>query len=182
MFTVITGGSGSGKSEYAESVVIQYGGLPRFYIATMQPYDAESYVKIARHRRMRQEKQFTTIEAFIALEEVKVPENSVVLLDCMSNLVANEMFAQEKKKENDRTEDVVKKILTGIREILSQCEHLVVVTNEVFSDGLDYDPWTREYIQALGEINVQMAKIAEEVVEVVYSIPIHKKGGRKECD
>ena len=44
MLAVITGGSGSGKSEYAESVATSLAkrdGLPLYYIATMRPFGAE---------------------------------------------------------------------------------------------------------------------------------------------
>lgn len=182
MFTVITGGSGSGKSEFAESVVTQYGEKERFYIATMQPYDEESFEKIARHRRMRAEKQFTTIEAFTNLDQVRVPKGSVVLLDCMSNLVANEIFKEEKSKNKRTKNEMVKIIVEGIQTICLQCDHLIVVTNEVFSDGIQYDEWTMEYIQVLGTVNTRMATIAEKVIEVVYSIPIIQKGGSDFCE
>lgn len=53
MITLITGGSGSGKSAYAEKAVMEFGELNRIYIATMYPYDKESYKRIDRHRKMR---------------------------------------------------------------------------------------------------------------------------------
>ena len=39
MFCLITGGSGSGKSEYAEHMVLRLGTGPRLYIAPMYPFD-----------------------------------------------------------------------------------------------------------------------------------------------
>ena len=60
MFTLVVGGAASGKSEYAESLVLQ--DLPRYYIATMQPFDGECRARIAKHRRMRAEKQFVRSE------------------------------------------------------------------------------------------------------------------------
>lgn len=57
MITVITGGSGSGKSAYAEKIVTDFGDLERIYIATMFPFDEESHQRIARHRQMRAEKK-----------------------------------------------------------------------------------------------------------------------------
>ena len=41
MFTLVTGGSGSGKSEYAESLVDSWND-PKIYIATMMPFDEET--------------------------------------------------------------------------------------------------------------------------------------------
>ena len=40
MLTLVLGGAASGKSEYAESLVLKTA-LPRYYLATMQVWDAE---------------------------------------------------------------------------------------------------------------------------------------------
>lgn len=54
-------------------------------------------------------------------------------------------------------------------------EELVIVTNEIFSDGIEYDPETIRYQAYLGEINRKMADMAGSVVEVVYGIPVTVK-------
>ena len=43
MMTVVTGGSGSGKSAFAEDKIVSFGPAKRIYIATMHPYDEESH-------------------------------------------------------------------------------------------------------------------------------------------
>ena len=60
--------------------------------------------------------------------------------------------------------------------VVFRCSHLVIVTNEVFSDGCEYDDSTTDYIRRLGELNVKLAKAADTVVEVVYTIPVVLKG------
>ena len=170
MITLITGGSGSGKSAYAEKKIVEFGDFNRIYIATMYPFDAESHRRIERHRKMRAEKNFTTIECYAGLKNVKVPENSCVLLECLSNLTANEMF-----QENGAKEKVVEEILEGIKNLENQAEQVVIVTNEIFSDGIEYDTETKQYQKYLGEINREIASHACEVTEVVYGIPIHHK-------
>ena len=62
MIHLVTGGSGSGKSAYAEQCILDFGGTRRVYIATMQPFGAEGQARIARHRKMRVAKQFSTID------------------------------------------------------------------------------------------------------------------------
>lgn len=174
MFIVVTGGSGSGKSAYAESLIVQSEIKKRYYIATMVCSDEESRQRIQRHRKMRAGKGFETLEIPIGLKNVHVPENSAVLLECMSNLSANEMFAGDKPGD---AASVTAQIMKEIHRLKAECELLVVVTNEVFSDGRTYDEMTEEYLKCLGMINTQMAQIADEVTEVVYTIPIiHKKG------
>ena len=95
MLVVVTGGSGSGKSAFAEDRVLSFGEARRIYIATMQAFDEESHRRIRRHRRMRAGKGFETIERYTELDELILPKNCVVLLECMSNLVANEMFRED---------------------------------------------------------------------------------------
>ena len=54
MITLIMGGSGSGKSAYAEDYALaQAGESSKYYIATMQIYDAEGQRKVERHRKLR---------------------------------------------------------------------------------------------------------------------------------
>lgn len=172
MLTLITGGSGSGKSEFAEDLSVSYKSNNLIYIATMFLYDNESLKKVERHKRMRDHKNFKTIECFKNLKSLFISNNSTVLIDCMSNLVANEMYLEGGAK--DKT---VQEVIRGIESINNQVENLVIVTNEVFSDGIVYDDDTMRYIRNLGEINKEIGKKADNVVEVVYSIPVFHKGG-----
>ena len=61
MLTLVLGGAASGKSEYAEALVLR-STLPRYYLATMQVWDAECAARVEKHRKMRAAKQFETIE------------------------------------------------------------------------------------------------------------------------
>lgn len=167
MFTVITGGSGSGKSAFAEDLILREGMGRRIYIATMFPYDEESHQRIDRHRRMRSGKGFETVECYTGLRELQVPRDSHVLLECMSNLAANEMFFSQ--GAGDKT---VEEICAGISGLLKQTSHLCVVTNEIFSEALVYEGDTRRYQEYLGEINRRMAVMADRAAEVVYGIPL----------
>ncbi|MDO4522337.1 MAG: bifunctional adenosylcobinamide kinase/adenosylcobinamide-phosphate guanylyltransferase [Eubacteriales bacterium] len=172
MLVLVTGGSGSGKSEYAERQMTGFAGHRRFYIATMECRDAESERRIARHRAMRAGKGFETLECPGDLERLSLDKEADVLLECMSNLVANEMFADGKLHEE---KEIADKILKGVKHLLRQSRHVMIVTNEVFSDGAPYDPWTQEYLRCLGRVNRVLAEMADRVVEVVYSIPVERK-------
>lgn len=171
MLIVVTGGSGSGKSAFAEQMVLKLNQRRRLYIATMYPFDEECRHRIARHRKMREKKAFETLECYTHLEMAKVLGYETVLLECMSNLTANEMY-----QEGGAGDDCVDAILRGVEHLISQCDHLVIVTNEIFSDGILYDPETVRYQRYLGEINRRIARMADLVVEVVYSIPVVHKG------
>ena len=71
MFHVITGGSGSGKSAFAEDCIVKYhrGDSLLYYVATMMPFGVEMEAKIDRHRKMRAGKGFETIECYLDLHQ-----------------------------------------------------------------------------------------------------------------
>lgn len=191
MITLVTGGSGSGKSAYAEDVAVSAEGTEKYYIATMQIYDAEGERKVERHRKLRAGKGFTTIESpwnvgqavFPTFTEAKTvcidcgepepiqkkPGQRTALLECMSNLVANEMFSTDGMREEDA---VVTKVVQDMELLAAKLDHLVIVTNNVFEDGISYDAGTMAYLRALGRINAALAKRADRVVEVVVGIPV----------
>jgi adenosylcobinamide kinase/adenosylcobinamide-phosphate guanylyltransferase len=183
MVTLVIGGSGSGKSEYAESLVMSLGQGRRIYIATMKPWDEECRRRIERHRQMRAKKQFETIECYRDLKELKLDlggQPSVVLLECMSNLVSNELFGLGEEGEAPCLEGALAaaELLEGIGKLKEKAEHIVIVTNEVFSDGDNYSMETMAYRKVLGEINQKIAEISDEVIEVVAGIPIMMKKRR----
>lgn len=173
MLVVVTGGSGSGKSEFAENIAKKLyenkGAKHLFYVATMKPYGKEVLQKIQRHKALRADKGFETIECYSDISSLDINENSVVLLECMSNLVANEIF-------DYKNINVVGDVLKGVNKILKKST-LVVVTNEIFADGISYDEETVDYMKKLGEINCSVVECSDMAVEVVCGIPIYIKGG-----
>lgn len=208
MITLITGGSGSGKSAYAEKYIChalnEKGCKEKYYIATMQVFDDEGQRKIDRHRRLRAGKGFITIEQPRDIQNAvsKLQSESSLktvrsaLLECMSNLVANEMFspvdasgmqaAEAEKEALDAPENmkdyetaqisrVSKKVLKEVSILSENVAELVIVTNNVFEDGVSYDESTMNYIKAMGIVNRGLAAMAERVVEVVAGIPVAVK-------
>lgn len=168
MITLIIGGSGSGKSEFSEKLAMECSGK-KYYIATMAAKDEESLKKVQRHRDMRSGKNFETIEAERNLALVNI-DGGTVLLECISNLVANEVFG-----EGGGTGNAYKSIIKGINELVKKAENFIIVSNEIFSDGVIYDEETVKYIALLSKVNDYLSKLADEVIEVVYGIPIYHK-------
>lgn len=171
MFHLVTGGSGSGKSAYAESL---FAAKSRsIYLATMKPYGEETLAKIARHQRLRAGKGFVTVECQEGLDKVILPGNGGVLLECISNLAANELYREDGTLR--ARQETAQRIISGIENILRQTDDLVVVTNEVCSDVPDYSSETKEYIALMGTLNQKLARMADKVTEVVYGIPVPLK-------
>ena len=173
MLILLTGGSACGKSTYGEGLAIQ-GPKPLYYIAAMQPFDDECLRKIARHRELRRDKGFETIERYTGVDTLELPRTGgTALLECLCNLTANEMYIQP-----DHPVDPVEKVVAGVDNLRRQTDTLIVVTNDVGSDNEDYDHETRRYIRALGAINARVAAMADRVYELVAGIPLCLKGGQ----
>jgi len=172
MMILIIGGSGSGKSEYAEERAVAVNEGELIYIATMQPFDLEGEQRIIKHREMRKDKNFKTVECYTHLEKTAIKKGQTVLLECMSNLVANEMFS-----ESGRTKNTAEIILCGINQLKKSADSLIIVTNNVFDDGILYDSETQKYLKTISEINKELAMQADQVIEVVHKIPIVIKSG-----
>ena len=171
MLTLVVGGAASGKSAYAERLVLQTV-LPRYYLATMQVWDAECAARVEKHRRMRAEKQFETLECPLHLGTVHLPARGTALLEELGNLTANELYDPA-----GAGEAAASAILDGLGRLAAQCEHLVVVSNEVFSGGANYAGDTDRYLKALAQVNNALAARADAVVRVVCGIPVYYKGG-----
>ena len=197
MIVFVYGGSGSGKSAFAEKRITELNenGVSLYYLATMQVYGDEDRERVRRHRMLRKDKGFITIEQprDIGLVVDRLGKGDV-LLECMSNLVANEMFQTEEAVEGlgeelaDNANDehnmddksifyksLVTKIKNDIAALNKSCGNLVVVSIDVFEDGVIYEPDTMKYIKALGDINRYLATLSDEAWEVVAGIPIMVK-------
>ncbi|MFA9376656.1 MAG: bifunctional adenosylcobinamide kinase/adenosylcobinamide-phosphate guanylyltransferase [Lachnotalea sp.] len=172
MIILITGGSGSGKSEYAENLAMKLNQKDEMtYIATMHPYGKETLLKIERHKEMRKGKGFETIECSYALKDITKPIHSTVLLECMSNLAANELYMDQGAKEN-----ALKEMMDGIQVLSTKSDNLIIISNEIFNEDMEQDIEMTTYIQLLASVNKEIGRLANVVCEVVYSIPVFYKG------
>ena len=176
MLTLVLGGAASGKSEYAEALVLR-SALPRYYLATMQVWDAECAARVEKHRKMRAAKQFETLECPLHLETVHLPRRGTALLEDLGNLTANELY--DPAGSCLPPKQAAEKMLAGIEAIAAQCNHLIIVSNEVFSGGADYAGDTDRYLLALARVDNALAARADAVVRVVCGIPVYYKGVEK---
>lgn len=182
MLHIVTGGSGSGKSEYAERMVTKNTSDCLIYLATMMVWDDEGRERVRRHRSMRAGNGFMTVEQYTGLSSLELTpvitpahqtetgrvEKPSVLLECMSNLAANEFYSNESHAYHN--------IMEGIARLRLQCRELVIVTNEVFGGGSGYGDETMRYIGLLGKVNCRLGEMADTVTEVVYGLPVRLKG------
>ena len=192
MLILIYGGSGSGKSEYAEQYICNACGLKedKLYIATMKESGKDGRRRILKHRDRRKDMGFVTVEKPVRIGEIE-DVKEYVLLECVSNLLANEMYEMWDMYETDASDrdhvdksvsdgvsdgsGIIDDILNAISDIERRSKLMVVVSNDIFSDGIEYPKSVREYMKALADINRRLADSAAEVYEVTAGIAIKRK-------
>ena len=174
MVTLIIGTPDSGKSALAEDIVLASECKNRIYLATMKVCDAEGEKRVIKHRTSRDGKGFVTLEIPFgvgrALEEIKEPSDSVVLLECISNLVGNEMHDDPKAsllcQPNTRNiEAFVSLVMSDIRTLAAGVKELIIVTNEYETDE-SYDDETKLYIELCNRVNRELAGFSDEVKDI----------------
>lgn len=175
MISLIIGGSGSGKSEYAEALCIEEPGS-RLYIATMEPFGEEGRAKIRRHHQLRSGKGFDTFECYTNLEAANLEYYDVILLECVSNLVANEMYSENGSRLPQAS------IVNGILHLSQCCSSLVIVTNNTCEDLQEYSQEMVQYQKELGALNQKLANISDRVIEIHCGYPLIYKESKNECN
>ena len=166
----IIGSPDSGKSALAEKTVSELSDPDhRIYIATMIPYGEEGRERVRRHRMMRDGKGFITIEAPFdicsSLSDYNMSnggrlDNMTVLLECLSNLVANELF----ERRSDRDE-MLGRLYEDIRWIAQRAGNLVIVSNH-FETEESFDDETRFYAETLDMLNEMISGLADKTIRI----------------
>ena len=162
---LVVGTPNSGKSAYAESLLMdEYGDEAKAYIATMEPYGEEGQLRIKRHRQLRSGKNFVTFEQPRQLcqltDVMKESEIRAGLLECVSNLVGNEMYCNDNADMSD--DELCNLICDQIIRLDKALEQLYVVTN-VFDMDESFDDETRRYVMLTDMVNDTLAKAAHTV-------------------
>jgi len=165
--TLVIGGAASGKSVFAENLVMSYAHL-RSYIATAEAFDNEMAAKVAKHKAQRGG-EWDTYEKpnapWDALD--KIDSTHVVLLDCVTLWLSNILLG------NQDLCIAKDKLLTGLQNFNGS---IVIVTNEVGQGIVPDNKLAREFRQHQGEVNQELAAIADLVVLVTAGLPLALKG------
>ncbi len=160
--TLVIGGANSGKSAYAEELILAAGGDP-VYIATAQAFDAEMATKIERHKARRAGKWRTLEAPFDPISSLAgVTKTDLILLDCVTLWLSNHLLAGgDLNKETDR-----------LLSALARCAApIVVVTNEVGMSVVPESSLGRRFRALQGGLNQRIAATADRVVLVTAGLP-----------
>ena len=184
----ITGGARSGKSSFAESYAVELAKKEKrtlYYLATSKKSDDEMVDRIKRHQEDREQSEmhWETVEIPLQIGKnvASFSPNSVVLLDCLTILLSNELFHngfydETSHKEAIQTE-IMESIMEGIEALASQVKVLIVVSNEVVFDPVEKESaLVQTYRKLLGKLHQQIVKQSTEAYMVESAIPLMMKG------
>lgn len=166
MIVEVIGTPDSGKSALAEELIIKLAkGESTGYLATMVPFDEEGRKRIKKHRKSREGKGFITFEKDRKLEEIvyAFKENKVknCLLECVSNLVGNEIYSKENLSKSE--EELVALVNNEIFTLAKELDNLVIVAN-LFEEEKSFDEETQRYVR----IQNRVTELISEGVNVFY--------------
>ena len=165
---LITGGSRSGKSSYAEQMALALSPEP-VYVATARIWDEEFRERVRRHQA-RRGPQWTNIEEEKQLSRHDLT-GSVVLVDCLTLWATNFFF--DLGSDVDRALEAVK---AEFDRFTAQDATFLVVTTEIGMGGTSDNEIQRKFTDLQGWMNQYVASRADEVILMVSGIPVKIKG------
>lgn len=169
--TLVSGANNSGKSRFAEGLTSSMA-KDRVYIATMVASTEENRRRIEKHCRQRAQYHFQTLERPYRVGDAPLSPGCAVLLEDVSNLLANVMFDRQGGVEG---------VFADIEALLERCGGLVAVTISGLKEE-DYTGETAHYVHSLNRLNTMLANLAERVVEMQAGQAIYRKGGERNAD
>lgn len=179
LLVFLSGGVRSGKSALGEECAEKLATGRKIYFATALACDGEMKRRVEKHRRDRMGKHFVTLEQPQDAEQAAafLRPGDTVLLDCLGNLTANEMFRGGAPYDPKRREALIRKIFSGLCAVKGACENLIVISNDVFSGGDRGGTELSDYQEILGRLHVLLAERADLAAECVCGIPVYRRGG-----
>lgn len=181
----VSGGVRSGKSQLAEKLaagIWQQAGIGGLhYIASMQGSDGEMKQRITRHQEDRRKSglEWQTWEKPVSIGELapSFAGNDVVLLDCLTTWLNNELFFSDNSfQDKGFLEHLFEQMLGGIGEISRRVKALIIVSNEVLNEPIGHNELILTYNKLLGRLHQAIVKDCREAYWVEMGIPVQMKG------
>ena len=175
--TLITGGSRSGKSSFAQRLAEERAGS-RLFLATCPVTDPEMEVRILRHVQDRQKGNWDTVEepVSIAAQLQQAQRYDTILIDCLTLWVNNLMYEAEKKGLVIDEDTVQLKTEQLLKAAHDHPGAVIMVTNEVGLGVVPDNAAARLFRDLVGRCNQCVAMEADRVYLVSCGIPQQIKG------
>lgn len=165
--TLVTGGAASGKSRFAERLVLSSVRTP-VYVATAQAFDTEMDAKIAKHRGERGGNWRLIEEPIDIVTALKGQfKDEIVLVDCLTMWLSNLLLAN--KDPSEFTAPL-------LEQLANMKTPIVLVTNEVGSSVVPENASARQFQRVQGTLNQRVAEKSDLVVTVIAGLPLSLKG------
>ena len=196
----VTGGAKSGKSKFAEDLLLNMnnGNQKNIYLATSLIYDEEMDIKVSLHKKRRQDRWITVegyknfyeslekkfVEIYSKKKEIYEKDIFInnMLVDCLTNMISNIIFenidiewSNPAKDQIEKCDDVIENEVEKLIEISQKFENVIIVSNELGMGIVPSYPLGRYFREIAGKMNQKIAEIADEVFFVVSGIPIKIK-------
>lgn len=178
----ITGGVRSGKSTFAEKTAASAASTGRLhYIAAGKSSDEEMAERILLHQKQRDESGsgWRTWEQPAGIGELAAAftKQDVLLLDCLTTLLNNELFGTGGRWESPAFQEEVKeRILADIQSLNESTGALIIVSNEVQFEPFEAGSVSQIFARLLGQLHQRIVGMAVQAYLVEAGIPLLMKG------
>ncbi|HYW55421.1 MAG TPA: bifunctional adenosylcobinamide kinase/adenosylcobinamide-phosphate guanylyltransferase [Polaromonas sp.] len=183
---LILGGQRSGKSRRAEMLARQWMAQSPDHravlIATGQPWDEEMRERILRHQQDRAERVpgMTTVEEPLhlaqAIRQVSAPQ-TLVVVDCLTLWLTNLLMPVDATSNQPLAPDSRAQAAMLLIAIEAAPGPLVFVGNEIGLGVIPMGRETRDFVDALGRLNQEVAQACARVTFMAAGLPLTLKGG-----
>ena len=138
--------------------------------------DKEDENRIKKHIESRAGMPFTTIEKGVSIAElvdvtdknaIDLPPSATVLMDSLTALLSNEMFATTDDGGFKFAPNAADKVFHDIKLLNDNIDNLVIVSDYIQSDANFFDEYTQRYRNGLAFLERELCKIADKAIEVV---------------
>jgi len=174
--TLITGGSRSGKSSFAQRLAEERSGS-RLFLATCPVTDREMEIRILRHVQERRKGNWDTVEEPVHLAAclAKSARYDIVLIDCLTLWINNLLF-EAAGSAGELDEDRVAVLANSLVEAAGDHPgEVIMVTNEVGLGIVPENKAARLYRDLVGRCNQCIGAAAAAVYLVTCGIPLQIK-------
>jgi adenosylcobinamide kinase/adenosylcobinamide-phosphate guanylyltransferase len=174
---LVTGGSRSGKSRYAQEAAELYP-PPRHFIATCRVCDREMEDRVEKHREARGSADWHTIEQPLNLLDAlsNAEGSSVILIDCLTLWINNLLYEAKSRGEHPTAENIAEECQRVLVACRPMSGVIIFVTGEVGMGIVPDNPLARLYRDCVGTCNQMVAAAADTVTLVTCGIPLALKG------